>query len=128
MMFAALRTRVHAARQPPTVEMVAAAVEDVITTNPSFPHWDERLHDAFGKPGVDIARNMLLVSARDPDGATDDVIMQSAAALVADPEDRRREVTWIREVLLHDGYLVEHRGRWRFRSGLLRRYWTRNAR
>jgi hypothetical protein len=27
----------------------------------------------------------------------------------------------------NDGYLVEHDGRWRFRSGLLRRYWVRHV-
>jgi len=49
------------------------------------------------------------------------------AALIADPIERARSFKWILDVLSNDGYLVEHDGRWRFRSGLLRRYWVRHV-
>lgn len=38
-----------------------------------------------------------------------------------------KSVKWIVDVLANDGYLVEQKGRWRFRSGLLRRYWERHV-
>lgn len=52
---------------------------------------------------------------------------QSIQALVTDTLERAKQLQWIIDVLANDGYLVEQDGRWRFRSGLLRRYWVRHV-
>jgi hypothetical protein len=52
---------------------------------------------------------------------------QTIVGLVGDPAERAKAFKWIVDVLSNDGYLVEHEGRWRFRSGLLRRYWMRHV-
>jgi hypothetical protein len=52
---------------------------------------------------------------------------QGISPLVADPVERAKVFKWIVDVLANDGYLVEQDGRWRFRSGLLRRYWVRHV-
>jgi hypothetical protein len=52
---------------------------------------------------------------------------QAIAAHVPDIVERANALKWIVDVLSNDGYLVEHDGRWRFRSGLLRRYWLRHV-
>jgi hypothetical protein len=70
---------------------------------------------------------MLAASARDPKGTTLSSLDQGLAGEVPDPAVRRKTVRWLLDVLLNDGYLVEQEGRWRFRSGLLRRYWERHV-
>ena len=52
---------------------------------------------------------------------------QAIAAEVQDAVERANALKWIVDVLSNDGYLVEQDGRWRFRSGLLRRYWVRHV-
>jgi hypothetical protein len=49
------------------------------------------------------------------------------ASQVQDVLERANALKWIIDVLSNDGYLVEQDGRWRFRSGLLRRYWMRHV-
>ena len=50
-------------------------------------------------------------------------LQRSLAHQVPNTRDRVAATTWILDVLENDGYLVEEAGRFRFRSGLLRRYW-----
>jgi hypothetical protein len=52
---------------------------------------------------------------------------QAITAVVPDAAERASALRWIIDVLSNDGYLVEHDGYWRFRSGLLRRYWVRHV-
>jgi uncharacterized protein len=107
--------------------MLGSVIEGLIDQRMYFAYWDERLHDSFGAPSDAVARALLGVCARAPDGATPTVMDQAAAALVSDLDERARACRWIVDVLANDGYLVEHAGRWRFRSGLLRRYWMRHV-
>lgn len=92
-----------------------------------FSYWDERLHEALGEPSASIARALLALCAQDPAGASPDAMNQSIAAIVPDPVERAKAFRWIVDVLSNDGYLVLEDGRWRFRSGLLRRYWMRHV-
>jgi hypothetical protein len=62
-----------------------------------------------------------------PEGARPSAMNQGISPLVADPVERAKVFKWIVDVLANDGYLVEQDGRWRFRSGLLRRYWVRHV-
>jgi hypothetical protein len=92
-----------------------------------FSYWDERLHDSFGAPSDSTGRALLAICAQAPEGATPAAMNQTITSLVPDIAERARAFTWIVDVLSNDGYLVEHDGRWRFRSGLLRRYWVRHV-
>ena len=80
----------------------------------------------FGPPTDSIARGVLALCARDPDGATPTAMSQALAAVVPET-DRAGTLKWVIDVLANDGYLVEQSARWRFRSGLLRRYWVRHV-
>lgn len=54
--------------------------------------------------------------------------LESALAKhLVEPTARKETLRWLLDALGHDGYLVAEQGRWRFRSGLLRRYWQRNC-
>jgi hypothetical protein len=107
--------------------MLEAVIERLIDRRTYFSYWDERLHDSLGTPSASIARALLALCAQDPDGATPTAMSLTIATLVPDSTLRGRALTWIVDVLSNDGYLVEQDGRWRFRSGLLRRYWMRHV-
>ena len=119
--------REHSKAAQPTMAILNATIETLLDRRTYFSHWDERLHDALGEPSASIARALLAVCAQDPTGAVSDAMNQSIAAIVPDPVERASAFRWIVDVLSNDGYLVLQDGRWRFRSGLLRRYWVRHV-
>lgn len=125
VIFSALRE--HARASQPTLEMLGPVIEMLLDRRPYFSYWDERLHDSLGAPSDAIARALLELCAGDPAGATPSAMNQAIAALVLDALERGKALKWIVDVLANDGYLVEQGGRWRFRSGLLRRYWLRHV-
>lgn len=125
IIFGALRD--HARTMPPTIEALGAAIQTLLDRRTYFSYWDERLHDSLGEPSASMARALLAICAQAPEGATPGTMNLSIAHLVADLVERAKAFKWILDVLSNDGYLVEHDGRWRFRSGLLRRYWVRHV-
>jgi hypothetical protein len=125
VIFSALREHARAAQ--PTAETLRAAIETLLDRRTYFSYWDERLHDSLGEPSASVARTLLATCSQAPEGATPDAMSQSIAFLVADLVERARSLKWVIDVLSNDGYLVEQDGRWRFRSGLLRRYWVRHV-
>lgn len=126
VIFSAFRER-HRAGARLSLATLEAAVAGLLKRKLYFSHWDERLKGALGAPEDEFARRMLAICARDRTGATAMVLTQCLVKHVADATKRSRTVKWILDVLANDGYLVEHLGRWRFRSGLLRRYWLENV-
>lgn len=119
--------REHSKATQPTMAILNATIETLLDRRMYFSHWDERVHDALGEPSASIARALLAVCAQDPTGAAPDTMNQSIAAIVPDPVGRASAFRWIVDVLSNDGYLVLQDDRWRFRSGLLRRYWVRHV-
>jgi hypothetical protein len=107
--------------------MLGSAIESLIDRRTYFSYWDERLHDSLGAPSDAIARALLATCAQAPEGATQVAMSQAIAAIIPEIVERANALKWIVDVLSNDGYLVEHDGRWRFRSGLLRRYWMRHV-
>lgn len=112
---------------PPTPDMLRTAIETLLDRRAYFSYWDERLHDSLGEPSAAIARALLAICSQVAEGATSVAMSQRIASLVPDAVERANTLTWIIDVLSNDGYLVERDGRWRFRSGLLRRYWVRHV-
>lgn len=107
----------------PNTEDVTAAVRGMLERKLYFVTWYERLHAVFGRADAELARRVLLACARDPAGASEatlQALFGRHERLVASREAKQE---WIMDVLENDGYLVQHGKRWRFRSGLLRRYW-----
>jgi uncharacterized protein len=111
----------------PSRQLLDAVVEELLARKIYFSSWEERLRSALGTPEELHARTVLRTCAADPRGALLSVIRLSLAAEVPNVGERERMVRWLLDVLANDGYLVEHAERWRFRSGLLRRYWQKYA-
>ncbi len=110
-----------------TTETLRGAIETLLDRRTYFSYWDERLHDSLGEPSASIARALLATCSQASEGATPAAMSQCIAPLIGDLVERAKTFKWIVDVLANDGYLVEHDGRWRFRSGLLRRYWARHV-
>jgi len=106
-----------------TIALLDRAIDALVSRKAYFTYWDERLHDAFGAPEDGLARTMLATCARDARGTTMTKLQRSLTHQIPDLRDRIAATSWIADVLENDGYLVADAGRYRFRSGLLRRYW-----
>jgi hypothetical protein len=121
VIFSALRKQCAGAS--PTTAQLDRAIDALISRKAYFTYWDERLHDAFGAPEDDLARTILAACAREARGAMMTRLQRSLAPQLPELRDRVTTTRWIVDVLENDGYLVADAGRYRFRSGLLRRYW-----
>jgi hypothetical protein len=114
----------QAGSRPPSMEILRQAVEQLSSRAVYFSSWVERLRVSFAPDEEAIAREMLALACREPQGAPASAMLTAPGS---DPAARSRTARWIVGILANDGYLVEHAGRWRFRSGLLRRYWERQV-
>lgn len=123
VIFSALRD--HVGTRPPTTDDVDAAVDTLLDHRHYFSPWDERLGAAIGKPHDEHARLILTACSLDGTGASTATVRTALARAIVDQGERERALGWILDVLVNDGYLVNEGERWRFRSGLLRRYWRR---
>ena len=90
-----------------------------------FDYWRQRLELELGQPDAGQAGGLLNACARDPEGATIATLSQVLSAAIADPSLRQPHLRYLLDVLVTDGYLVEHELRYRFRFALLREYWLR---
>jgi hypothetical protein len=91
-----------------------------------FSHWDERLDKVLEPQFAALARDLLALAGRTPAGAPEDILLAAARARM--PEATRKEILSIRDLLLHDGYLLgteDERPRLYFASALLRDWWRR---
>ena len=90
-----------------------------------FDYWRQRLELELGQPDAGHASKLLNSCARDSEGATIATLSQVLIGDIADPAVRQPHLRYLLDVLLTDGYLVEHESRYRFRFALLREYWLR---
>lgn len=117
---------VGAGRTAIDVAHVAAATEAMLAKRTYFSTWDERLTPSLGAPHDGHAHALLIACARDPQGVSRNTLALTLTAAGVGETERARALTWLLDVLIHDGYLVLAAERYRFRSALLRRYWLRN--
>lgn len=94
---------------------------------PYFVTWEEHLSKNFPRPDADALRSILAACARNPAGERLDTLR---ARLGGPPHGLDgRALRDLLTILANDGYLAEapdgEEARFRFRSGLLRRYWLR---
>jgi uncharacterized protein len=126
VVFSALRE--ERGERAPSVAAVDAAVERLLARKAYFNYWDERLRTVLGLQESDHAGRVLAACANDERGATEASLGRTLAAMIPDAGERSRSLAWLLDVLGSDGYLVRADRRWRFRSGLLRRYWKEQLR
>ena len=100
-----------------------AAFEQLLQPNrqPEFAVWRE--HVRKNLPAVDraVASHLLGFLSRQPLGEVEDTLLAHTAQ--AEPSVTKRQMRDVLSMLINDGLLLKSDGRFRFRSGLVRRYW-----
>ena len=91
-----------------------------------FSTFEEHVEKNFPKPEARRLRLILGACCEIRDGETEATLL--ARARQAEPFVTLRTLKDSLTALATAGFLVEQRDRWRFRSGLLRRYWHRYLR
>ena len=86
-----------------------------------FAPWREHIQKNFLADETDRLRAILAKCCERTDGEREDTLLGHIASSF--PGFSRRNLKDLLMSLGSDGYLVKDRERWRFRSGLLRRYW-----
>lgn len=66
-------------------------------------------------------------ACQDPQGAGRDTLVLWLGGKINDAGEKDDKLRYLLNVLVGDGYLVEDKGRYRFRSFLLREYWRRRV-
>lgn len=129
LLFSELRQQVQEHAKTPSPDLVDRAYETLLSPSHRayFDYWRQRLAEELGAPDDSLALEMLALAARDPDGVARPTLDVALAEQVRDERVRRERVAFLLDVLENDGYLVEERGRHRFRSPLLREYWRRRV-
>jgi hypothetical protein len=89
----------------------------------SFAAWEEHLKKNFPKTESDVLHAILESCCKQPSGETVGTIQTRLAQTY--PAIALRELMDLLTALVNDGFLSDVDGRWRFRSGLLRRYWVK---
>jgi hypothetical protein len=126
LLFSGLRERCGDLRKAPTRAVVAEVFEDLLSPGHRayFDFWVQRLTIELGPPQDGFAVAILTACARDTAGVTRStlelVIGGRSASEVID-----KELDWLLDVLVSDGYLVEQGERYTFRSNLLQGFWQR---
>lgn len=82
-----------------------------------FAVWKEHIDKNFPQPDKKIARELLSMLSQESSGETIDTLIANF------PVRSRRELLFVLNILQNDGLVQEFEGRYRFRSGLIRRHW-----
>jgi hypothetical protein len=93
---------------------------NLLITGSDFNTWDERLKDY--NEFQDDARKILKLCAS-PDGRSRDDLLANLSAKKSDTEKTGNILSKLLHMLQNDGYLMEHNGKYIFRSPLLRDFW-----
>lgn len=91
-----------------------------------FDFWRQRLEEELGRLESSYAEELLQAACRDSNGASREVLGQTLARRIQDPDQRDKMLRYLLGVLENDGYGILEGGRFRFRSPLLREYWLRH--
>jgi len=121
VVFAAIKDR----GETPTVALVDQVFEDLLRQHSYFDSWHERLTDQLGDLDAERARLLLRAVARDAGGMRRDLLESVLATSITDASERERNLRYLLDVLINDGYLHPVEDRYAFRSELLRAFWVR---
>jgi AAA+ ATPase superfamily predicted ATPase len=92
-----------------------------------FDYWRQRLEEELGQPDSEYAVALLNAAAKDPVGAGRETLLQILTDRVSEPFAAQERLRYLLDVLEIDGYLVESKGRYEFRSPLLKEFWRRRV-
>lgn len=111
---------VEASNSAASVEQIEAAFSRILSPNVRlhFAAWDEHIEKNFLPDDARAMRVILEIAAQHADGEVEATYLARLG-----PGLERRKLLNHLTALANDAYLVKDGGRWRFRSGLLRRYW-----
>lgn len=114
-------------RAVPSVAMVDEVFEVLLShgRRSYFDYWHQRLTEELGTPQDSWSSALLNACSRDAKGVTRQTFAATLSQHIADIAQRDEMLSWLLDVLIGDGYLVETEGRYRFRSSLLREFWHR---
>lgn len=116
------------ARQADATTVEAAFQQLLLPSNLSqFDTWRQRLDEQFDQSDATAAKDILRHLCQHPKGRTREQILNSLMTTRAatDPATVEDQIARLLQMLLRDGYLLESKGRYTFRSFLLREYWHR---
>jgi len=104
---------------------VDAAFEKILSPayRTHFAGWDEHIDKNFPQEDATLMFAVLEIACETADGEIEATYLARLAT--AHPALTRRNLLDSLTALASDAYLVQDRERWRFQSGLLRRYWSR---
>jgi len=104
---------------------IDAAFEELLAPayRTHFAAWEEHLKKNFPREESDLLHAILNLLCETSEGETFDTLQ--ARLSVDRLQLRPRELKSLLVALVNDGFLQEQNARWRFRSGLLRRYWLK---
>lgn len=111
---------VEASNGAASVEQIGSAFNKILSREyrVHFAAWDEHIEKNFPPEDAREMRVILQIAARRPDGEIEATYLARLG-----PGLERRKLLNHLTALANDAYLVKDGERWRFRSGLLRRYW-----
>jgi hypothetical protein len=111
----------------PSVALVDEVFEVLLShgRRSHFDYWHQRLTEELGAPQDEWACALLNTCSYDANGVTQHTLSATLSQHISNPDRRDEMLNWLTDVLISDGYLVEDRGRYRFRSSLLREFWHR---
>ena len=89
--------------------------------NSEFAVWREHVEKNFPKPDSEIAMKLLHRLSEDQNGDTLDTLI--AFLEPVDAATTKNQVRYVLSMLMNDGIISYISGRYKFRSGLIRRYW-----
>ena len=87
-----------------------------------FAAWEEHIEKNFAEERRERLRAILDILCENVDGELEATLLSRFAG--SHPNVPRRELTNLLTVLANDGFIEKPAERWRFQSGLLRRYWV----
>jgi predicted transcriptional regulator len=87
-----------------------------------FAAWEEHIEKNFAEERRSRLRAILDILCENVGGETEATLLARFAASYS--KVPRRELTNLLTILANDGFIEQSAKRWRFRSGLLRRYWV----
>jgi uncharacterized protein len=111
----------------PSVEDADRAIDTLLQPQHKahFDYWRQRLTQELDR--ADAGHAILLVNAcvRDPAGTPRETLSGVLAQSIPDATRREERLRYLLDVLVNDGYLVDHEHRFRLRFSLLREYWLK---
>ncbi len=92
-----------------------------------FDTWRQRLDEQFSQNDAQAAKDALKHFCQHPKGRSRSQVLNALMTTrpSADPAAVEDQLARLLQMLQRDGYLIENKGRYAFRSFLLREYWHR---